>query len=731
MKTSQPCHSTSLPKSGLIRFMLTVGIFVSLTFPNLQGANTFITVNSLNTGRNSHTSTLLANGNVLVAGGSISGGYTATAELYDPSSGTWTITGALATPRNAHTATLLPSGKVLVVGGYNSNGVLASPELYDPVTGTWTPAGSPHVIRHGHSATLLSNGKVLVVGGANSSATNTAELYDPGLGSWTYTGALTNQRYIHTATLLPNGKVLVAGGNPGGSGAHAYASAEIYDPSNETWTSAGAMTTGRNNHTATLLLDGKLLVVGGFGNTNGSKPDYIIPLANTVDVYDPTNGTWTASGALSTSRGTHTASLLSNGKVLVTGGGNIVNSVGQFYSSSELYDPGTGTWSMTGSLNTQRQFHTSTLLNNTQLLVAGGYSGSAVLASSELYGTAITLPAVTTPTSASITDTTATLGGNVTSDGNTSIMAQGVVYAPTSTNSNPQLGGTGVVNVTGVGATGVFTVSATSLTPNTAYSFKAYVTNSVGTGYTATDTFTTLPSPDITVEQPVGTTLASGDTQDFGTTPVGMPLSLSFTIQNTGGSDLVGLSITKDGSDPVDFTVMAFPATPVVAGGSTVFTVQFDPANGATGSRSATLHIANNVPGKSPYNINLTGQALSYVTDTDGDGLNDASEFNMAELTFDWQVNQTSLVNVYKANANSAGYYTLPQLQELNVGTPLLTKDPVSGQFKLSIGLEKSSDLSHFTAFPFDAPQTSVNDGRLEFLFTSSENAAFFKLNAK
>ena len=141
--------------------------------------------------------------------------------------------------------------------------------------------------------------------------------------------------------------------------------------------------------------------------------------------------------------------------------------------------------------------------------------------------------------------------------------------------------------------------------------------------------------------------------------------------------------------------------------------------------------------GKNPYDINLTGQALSFTQDTDGDGLNDASEYQMAALGFDWQVNQASLVNTLFSNLigalpnlNAAGFYTAAQVQALNVGVPLIQRDPM-GVFTLTIGVEKSTDLSIYNPFPMTAPQTMINaQGELEFRFTVPDNAAFFRLEA-
>ena len=149
-------------------------------------------------------------------------------------------TGNLATARSVHTATLLPNGTVLVVGGGNSYVGLASAELYDPVSGTWSTTGSLTNGRSGHTATLLPNGKVLVAGGFEFPfVLASAELYDPASGTWTSTSSLATARDYHTATLLSNGKVLVAGGHNGGG----YAtSAELYDPASATWTAAGILT---------------------------------------------------------------------------------------------------------------------------------------------------------------------------------------------------------------------------------------------------------------------------------------------------------------------------------------------------------------------------------------------------------------------------------------------------------------------------------------------------------
>jgi hypothetical protein len=181
---------------------------------------------------------------------------------------------------------------------------------------------------------------------------------------WEYTGSLANSRKAHTATLLLDGRVLVSGG----AGSGLLASAELYDPVSGNWTLTGSLNGGRTAHTATLLSDGKILVVGGVGDGK---------VLGSAELYEPATGTWTPTGSLNTARISHTATLLADGRVLVVGG---------FTATAELYDPATGTWTYTSSPNTPRSFHTATLLADGRVLVAGGEGGGFFeLASAELY----------------------------------------------------------------------------------------------------------------------------------------------------------------------------------------------------------------------------------------------------------------------------------------------------------------------------------------------------------
>jgi WD40 repeat protein len=350
---------------------------------------------NLNVARTFHTATLLPDGKVLVTGGRSTETLSlSSAELYDPAKGTWSPTGSLNVPRVGHTATLLANGKVLVVGGDASTtppsfGRNGTAELYDPGTGTWSFTGDMIGARCCQTATLLDDGKVLVAGGFNLDNVKTAELYDPVTGTWSMTGSLNNARYWHTATLLQDGRVLVARGSDDGDLASTLSSAELYDPVTGTWSAAASSGAGSVFHTATLLTDGKVLVVGG--NTGGIGGDGVLAMS---ELFDPATGNWSEAGSLAAERYSHTATLLPTGDVLVAGGQDQQNHYPHLtyedLGIAESYDPSARTWARTGSLLSARSGHTATLLPDGRVLIAGGGVVGAgyttiVLDSAELY----------------------------------------------------------------------------------------------------------------------------------------------------------------------------------------------------------------------------------------------------------------------------------------------------------------------------------------------------------
>ena len=373
----------------LCLFLLGFGACASTVLAQTPG--TFAATGNMTTSRFFHTATLLADGRVLIAGGDMIDAppfvTQSSAELYDPRSGTFTATGNMTTPRSEHTATLLPDGRVLITGGGGTTAhgefgdpSFASAELYDPGTGTFSATGDMTTARFGSTATLLNNGKVLIAGGfqrdtgvVNGRFLASAELYDPSTGTFTATGDMTAE-WADTATLLANGKVLITRDD---LVTPLYvSSADLYDPSIGTFTSAGYLNVNHTGPIATLLMNGEVLIAGGdIGDGDGAT--------SVAELYDPTTGAFSSTGNMTTGREQDTATLLPDGTVLIAGPG----------TSAELYNFTTGNFSGTGSMTTPRLLQTATLLNDGRVLIAGGEFRGGILSSAEIYTPSVFVPA--------------------------------------------------------------------------------------------------------------------------------------------------------------------------------------------------------------------------------------------------------------------------------------------------------------------------------------------------
>jgi len=289
----------------------------------------------------------------------------------------------------------LQNGKVLVAGGGNDTvGALNTAELYDPTTGVWSATGNMNEGRQQHSAIRLRDGSVLVTGG-NVDRTPCAdvcvttilesEVYNPSTGQWKVVGEMTIPRSFFTTTLLPTGTALAVGGRvhtgPDYFDLGCIAFTDLYDPTTKKWSGTGTMSISREAHSTVLLANGQALAMGG------TTVDFNGVTVTSAELYDPAAATWTTTESMLQGREIFTATLLQNGQVLAAGGDYYDGVNAGFLTESELYDPALGTWSVTASMNTPRSGAQAVLLRNGQVLVMGGDTDFSNIptASAELY----------------------------------------------------------------------------------------------------------------------------------------------------------------------------------------------------------------------------------------------------------------------------------------------------------------------------------------------------------
>jgi len=327
-----------------------------------QKTHSFISTGSMNEGRVGQAATLLEDGQVLVTGGDGGGANVpvASAEVYDPNTGIFTPAGSMTTARVGHTAVLLSDRRVLVAGGQDSTFTNQNTaELFDPASGTFSPTANMTSARTGHTATLLHNGKVLLAGGESESGLlSTAELYDPATGIFSPTGSMSIPRLFATATLLDDGRVLIAGGGTQTSTCSgcSVASAEIYDPHSGNFRTVGSMGFPRRGHVAARLKNHNVLVAGGIDDDLPDPQRFL----RSAEVFDTRNLKFSPTSNMKEPRFDHSASVLLGGNVLIIGG--FIDGF-TITDTAEIFVEHKGSFVATGNMTDARAEHTSTGLS--------------------------------------------------------------------------------------------------------------------------------------------------------------------------------------------------------------------------------------------------------------------------------------------------------------------------------------------------------------------------------
>jgi N-acetylneuraminic acid mutarotase len=541
-----------------------------------QLAGGFVATGSLNTARDHATATLLANGEVLVAGGlDAAGGALGSAELYNPADGSWTRTAPMPVAVTDASSIALANGEVLVAGGLTgSAGALvptAASQLYNPSTGQWLlTTGTLQQATFEASAALLPSGEVLYAGGlpntsTTATAAQTAELYDPTTGGWSLTSLLPVGVAGAQVAVLAGGDVLVAGGETGPSGAITD-SAALYAPSSGAWSPVGPMPVGVAFGATTVLSDGAVLVAGGETTPTGA-------ITAATQVFNPSTNSWQSAGGLPASTYGATATLLRSGEVLYAGG--LTSATGGPSAAGELYDPSTGTWATTGSLLVAEGFGTATELGNGSVLVAGGQAATGPTPEAELYEPTSTTgaPTITSPSTFDV----------VAGSFNTfSITATGTP-APTITETGalpPGMSfvynGNGKATVAGTppaGTTGVFPVTVTA-------------SNGVGTAATQ-QLLITVAAPRVVVSPPKFTSssrtlVLPGANAVVTVSASGSPAP---TIAESGVLP-AGMAFHYDGNGTATISGVTPP------GSSGKYSITLTASNGASISASQVLQLA-------------------------------------------------------------------------------------------------------------------------------------------
>jgi eukaryotic-like serine/threonine-protein kinase len=323
----------------------------------------------------------LPDGRVAIFSADAGNGHTGSLDswLLDPQTGNIDGGPYLVASQAVPAVAAFDGGSVLIAGGWKGPGPVSSAQILDGTTGSFIPAASMLYPRSQATATDIGSGRVLVVGGWIAlasgvyTATTSAEIFDRRAGYWSAAASMSTPRALATATRLQDGRVLVAGGDASWQGADAQgatqtvlSSAEIYDPSSNTWQDAGNMSAPRAAHSAALLPNGHVLVEGGW--SDGNELGVV-----SVDEYAPGAG-WSAGNSMPTPHAQGRLVTLKDGRLLAVGG---VDGAGKVTANTDLYDPGSGRWQRTGSLQQPLCWPAVTVLNDGRVLLVGGSKGDA------------------------------------------------------------------------------------------------------------------------------------------------------------------------------------------------------------------------------------------------------------------------------------------------------------------------------------------------------------------
>ncbi len=274
--------------------------------------------------------------------------------ILDPA---WSMGPNMLTAREDFTLTPIGSARYLAAGGRSrpTTASLTTAEIYDSGTNSWSAAATMLRGRAFHTAVALADGRVLISGGGS---TNTADLYTPSTNSWSVAGAVTSAGWIngHRMTLLGDGRVLLTGGNTFITSSSSLSAALVYNPATNSWSAVASMSARRTGHTSTLLTDGRVLVTGG--------TDLTISGHSSAEIFNPASGSWTTVASMSAERSGHAAVRLASGNVLVAAGPGV---------TAEMYNPSTNTWTAVGDIIGARSNLRMLLQPSGRAVALGGY----------------------------------------------------------------------------------------------------------------------------------------------------------------------------------------------------------------------------------------------------------------------------------------------------------------------------------------------------------------------